>query len=519
MTIIVSSGPGDATIPFVRGSPRAQAERRLKAAGFRVDVRREFNEDVPPNRVIETSPSARSRLERGRTVTLVVSRGPRKVEVRRRRRQGPRRGRAAARGARAAGHLHRARGRGEGARAPSSQMSPAAGSEVARGTTVTLTVAKEPRADRGPRRARRGGRRRGPTWSRRAGFRVRRREQKVDSPEGDGVVLEQNPPSGEKRDEGSRVTLTVGALRAGEPRPRSGRHALADALRVVVLAGGRSSEHDVSLDSAATVTEALRAGGHEVETVLLERDGGWTGPGGEPLALVPGGGLLGADVVFPVLHGPFGEDGTIQGLLELLDVAYVGAGVLASVAVHGQDRLQGGAGRRRGAAGGLRRRARDGVARGRRRGARAARGAGAARCSSSRRGSAPRSGISKVSSDDELDAGARDGVRPRRARDRRGVLAGDRGRVLGDGARRPRGLAAGRGRPAGRRLVRLRGQVLAGRRRARDPAADRRRGDRGGAAAGARDVPARGLRRARARRLLRRGRTACSSTSSTRCRA
>ena len=101
-------------------------------------------------------------------------------------------------------------------------------------------------------------------------------------------------------------------------------------MRVVVLAGGRSSEHDVSLDSAATVTEALRAGGHEVETVLLERDGGWTGPDGEPLALAPGGGLLGADVVFPVLHGPFGEDGTIQGLLELLDVAYVGAGVLAS---------------------------------------------------------------------------------------------------------------------------------------------------------------------------------------------
>ena len=101
-------------------------------------------------------------------------------------------------------------------------------------------------------------------------------------------------------------------------------------MRVAVLAGGRSSEHDVSLDSAATVTEALVAGGHEVERVLLERDGGWTGPGGEPLALTPGGGLLGADVVFPVLHGPFGEDGTIQGLLELLDVAYVGAGVLAS---------------------------------------------------------------------------------------------------------------------------------------------------------------------------------------------
>ena len=64
--------------------------------------------------------------------------------------------------------------------------------------------------------------------------------------------------------------------------------------------------------------------------MLLEREGGWRGPGGEPLALTPGGGLLGADVAFPALHGPFGEDGTVQGLLELLDVPYVGAGVLAS---------------------------------------------------------------------------------------------------------------------------------------------------------------------------------------------
>ena len=101
-------------------------------------------------------------------------------------------------------------------------------------------------------------------------------------------------------------------------------------MRVAVLAGGRSSEHDVSLNSAATVSEALAAGGHEVVAVRLERGGSWTGPDGAPLPLAPGGGLLGADVVFPVLHGPFGEDGTLQGLLELLDVPYVGAGVLAS---------------------------------------------------------------------------------------------------------------------------------------------------------------------------------------------
>jgi D-alanine-D-alanine ligase len=100
-------------------------------------------------------------------------------------------------------------------------------------------------------------------------------------------------------------------------------------MRVVVLAGGRSSEHDVSLDSAASVREGVAAAGHEVVPVTISRSGDWY-HGDEALSLRPGGGLLDADVVFPVLHGPFGEDGTLQGLLELLDVPYVGAGVLAS---------------------------------------------------------------------------------------------------------------------------------------------------------------------------------------------
>ena len=100
-------------------------------------------------------------------------------------------------------------------------------------------------------------------------------------------------------------------------------------MRVAVLAGGRSSEHDVSLDSAASVRAGLEASGHDVVQVDLARDGTWS-CGGEPVALEPGRGLLGADCAWPVLHGPFGEDGTVQGLLELLDVAYVGAGVMPS---------------------------------------------------------------------------------------------------------------------------------------------------------------------------------------------
>src|SRR4029079_18884218 len=82
-------------------------------------------------------------------------------------------------------------------------------------------------------------------------------------------------------------------------------------------------------NSAASVRRGVVEAGHEVLPVTVERSGAWT-HAGEALALTPGGGLLGADAVFPVLHGPFGEDGTVQGLLELLDVPYVGAGVLAS---------------------------------------------------------------------------------------------------------------------------------------------------------------------------------------------
>lgn len=96
-----------------------------------------------------------------------------------------------------------------------------------------------------------------------------------------------------------------------------------------MISGGRSSEHDVSLRSGAAVAGGLREGGHEVVEVVIAREGGWR-TGGNPVRVEPGAGLLDCEVAFPVLHGPFGEDGTVQGLLEGLDLPYVGPGVLAA---------------------------------------------------------------------------------------------------------------------------------------------------------------------------------------------
>jgi D-alanine-D-alanine ligase len=100
-------------------------------------------------------------------------------------------------------------------------------------------------------------------------------------------------------------------------------------MKVAVLCGGRSSEHDVSLRSGEAVARGLEAAGHEALPVTIGRDGGWSFRGA-PVELLPAAGLFGADAAFPALHGPFGEDGSVQGVLEWLDLPYVGSDVLAS---------------------------------------------------------------------------------------------------------------------------------------------------------------------------------------------
>jgi D-alanine-D-alanine ligase len=138
-------------------------------------------------------------------------------------------------------------------------------------------------------------------------------------------------------------------------------------VRVAVIFGGRSSEHAISCVSAGSILRNLDAERFEVVAVGITPDGSWVLTDGDPealaitdrqlpkvssesgaelaltadplragqlVSLAPGGAevLASVDVVFPVLHGPYGEDGTIQGLLELAGVPYVGAGVLASAA-------------------------------------------------------------------------------------------------------------------------------------------------------------------------------------------
>jgi len=125
-------------------------------------------------------------------------------------------------------------------------------------------------------------------------------------------------------------------------------------IRVAVLMGGRSSEHEISLASAHSVLENLDRDRYEVETVAIDRAGGWAlGSGNSSKALPeaarvaetlpvladskPAATLETVDVVLPILHGPFGEDGTVQGLLELAGVPYVGAGVAGSAVCMDKD--------------------------------------------------------------------------------------------------------------------------------------------------------------------------------------
>jgi D-alanine-D-alanine ligase len=96
--------------------------------------------------------------------------------------------------------------------------------------------------------------------------------------------------------------------------------------RVAVVYGGRSGEHEVSVRSARSILDGMDRAKYEIVEYFIDQQGKWHP---EPIRPEPEA-HPGIDVVFPVLHGTFGEDGTVQGLFELADLPYVGAGVLAS---------------------------------------------------------------------------------------------------------------------------------------------------------------------------------------------
>jgi D-alanine-D-alanine ligase len=135
-------------------------------------------------------------------------------------------------------------------------------------------------------------------------------------------------------------------------------------LRVAILFGGKSAEHEISLISARNIVAAMDPNKYDVVAIGIDKQGRWhldegarllrgkahssveigdsgsaaaVRPGNTPTPLVGGGRFGTVDVVFPILHGPFGEDGTVQGLLELAGVAYVGAGVTASALAMDKD--------------------------------------------------------------------------------------------------------------------------------------------------------------------------------------
>ncbi len=106
--------------------------------------------------------------------------------------------------------------------------------------------------------------------------------------------------------------------------------------RVAVIYGGRSGEHEISLRSAKSIIEAMDPEKYQVLHYLISKEGRWSP---KPIQPEPGSNSH-IDVVFPVLHGTFGEDGTVQGLLELADLPYVGPGVFASAAAMDKDAMK-----------------------------------------------------------------------------------------------------------------------------------------------------------------------------------
>ena len=208
VTIIVSSGRGDATVPGVLGQKESDAKKAMKGAGFKTDVRKENSDTVPQGRVISTSPPENSQLEKGKTVVLVVSSGPEQVQVPDVVGRNENDARATLEDA---GLRVDVTEEEHGDKDPGAvlRQTPSPGGKVDKGSTVKLVVAKAPPDVDVPDVV---DQQRGDAEKalKDAGFKVRVREESVDTPDQDGVVVDQDPAGGEKLQKGSRVTIRVG---------------------------------------------------------------------------------------------------------------------------------------------------------------------------------------------------------------------------------------------------------------------------------------------------------------------
>jgi serine/threonine-protein kinase len=222
VTLVVSDGPGQSTVPQVSGLPRARAEAALREAGFKPSVRQVYSADVPSGRVISASPPDGSTAEKGATVALTVSRGAHPVSV-------PDvvgKDAAEARGLIEGRGLQPAETRRVTARQAAGTVlsqAPAGGTALKPGSTVRLVVAEAPPQAPVPDVS-------GDTADearqalRATHFKVRVVHQSVDTPDEDGLVVEQSPPAGTNADRGTTVTIRVGrftppATPDGTPTP------------------------------------------------------------------------------------------------------------------------------------------------------------------------------------------------------------------------------------------------------------------------------------------------------------
>jgi eukaryotic-like serine/threonine-protein kinase len=208
VTLSVSDGPGTAAVPPVRGLTRERARARLRRAGFAIDERREASETVAAGRVVTTEPTPGSQLERGSSVTLVLSTGPEQVEVPSVVGKDVEDARSELDEVGLTADVEREESDDE---EPGTvlRQTPGAETEVDAGSSVTLVVAEEPEQVEVPRVV---GRKEAEAVSAlsSAGLEVEIEERAVDSPSEDGEVLSQNPGAGRKLDRGRRVTIVVG---------------------------------------------------------------------------------------------------------------------------------------------------------------------------------------------------------------------------------------------------------------------------------------------------------------------